>query len=604
MKNLFTVILLLLVVNVLQAQYFQQRFNLDYGTPKYRDERCNSGIVTRDNYAGGNPALHYFASIGTSYNNAALPAPDNVADRMRFIQLNNVGTAVISDAGYEFSSAAGGPSFHAYGNSIAEIKNLHNNGGYVTVGEVKNNSIAGAGGIAGGSDALFTRLNAAGGVVNTVRYDVAGGSERAWCIRKSVITAGGQPTWLICGESKQTKTNTVCFVARVLVNGGIVWFNSYSFDPSGGAFSSSINIAKQLCEDPAGYIYVVGTVQDVPAAATGVDGLAFKLTAAGAVIWANSYHAATDDEYQAVRLAADGNIIVGGFTNFMAVAPVTHHMLITKLASPNGAIIFQNVLRAQKGAKTYTSKCYDIIETAGPQYFLAGPVIIGKVTYEMMYKANAAGAGINWYVYNTMKFDVGFGLDDSNVGAWTGVAYFSSMRDPDTTAFSDSHIMKTDYLGRSCNFCGSYLPANTQVNQEVHQLNHLPRQDALVHKLVAKVFAYNNKIICNVPAIACKDPLAPDQQVTEATAITDEGTVKMSPNPVSSILHIQFNNMEAGQYSITVVNRNGNVMMQRNNIYNNGSSVVDLNVSALSKGFYLVKVNNGKKVSEGKVFKE
>src|SRR4030095_10570769 len=103
-----------------------------------------------------------------------------------------------------------------------------------------------------------------------------------------VLSATGQPTWIICGESKQTSTNTVCFVARVLVNGTIVWFNSYSFDPSGGTFTSSINIAKQLCEDPAGYIYVVGTLQDVPAAATGVDGLAFKLSAAGAVVWVHS----------------------------------------------------------------------------------------------------------------------------------------------------------------------------------------------------------------------------------------------------------------------------------------------------------------------------
>ena len=225
MKNLFTFILLL-AVSMVQAQYFQQRFNLNYATPKLRNERCNSGIVTRVNYAGGNPALHYFASIGTSYNNAALAAPDNVADRMRFIRLNNAGTAVLSNIGYQFADAAGAPWYHSYGNSIAEVKNQNNSGGYVTVGEIKNNSITGAVAIPGGSDALFTRLNSVGGVVSAVRYDVAGGSDRAWCIRKSVVLSGGQPTWIICGESKQTKTNTVCFVARVLANGGIVWFNS------------------------------------------------------------------------------------------------------------------------------------------------------------------------------------------------------------------------------------------------------------------------------------------------------------------------------------------------------------------------------------------
>ena len=90
MKNLFT-ITLLFAANLLQAQYFQQRFNLDYSTPKYRNERCNSGIITRVNLAGGSPAGYYFAGIGTSYKNDSLKSPDNIADRMRFQQLNNVG---------------------------------------------------------------------------------------------------------------------------------------------------------------------------------------------------------------------------------------------------------------------------------------------------------------------------------------------------------------------------------------------------------------------------------------------------------------------------------------------------------------------------------
>jgi hypothetical protein len=207
MKNLFTV-MLLLAVNMAQAQYFQQRFNLDYGTPKLRNERCNSGIVTRDNFAGGNPALHYFASIGTSYNNTTLPLPDNRADRMRFIQLNNVGTAVVSNLGYEFADSIT-KWFHSYGNSIAEVKNTNNAGGYVTVGEVKNNSITGGRSIAGGSDALFTRLNSAGGVVTAVRYDVNGGSDRAWCIRKSVVLSAGQPTWIICGRMSRSSARMV-----------------------------------------------------------------------------------------------------------------------------------------------------------------------------------------------------------------------------------------------------------------------------------------------------------------------------------------------------------------------------------------------------------
>ncbi len=601
MKKVLT-ILLLGGAYMAQGQYFQQRFNLDYTTPKFRSERCNSGIVTRDNYAGGNPALHYFVGIGTSYNNTTLPAPDNVADRMRFQQLNNVGTAVISNLGYQFADAGTAAWYNSYGNSIAEIKNTSNSGGYVAVGAISNNSITGAAAIAGGSDALFTQLSPGGGVISALRYDVSGGTDRAWCIRKSNVLVGGQATWILCGESRQTATNTVCFVARVLVNGAIVWFNSYSFDPSGPPFNSSINIAKQLCEDTAGNIYVVGTLQDSPAGAQGVDGLAFKLTPAGAVVWVNNYQGYTDDEFQAVRYTADGNLIVGGFTNFGAAAPVTHHMLITKLASANGAVIFQNILRAKKGAPVYTSKCYDIIETAGPQYYLAGPLTAGGVNYEMMYRANAAGLGINWYVYNPMNYNVGFGLDNSNVGAWPGVAYFSSMKNLTTAGVSDSHIMKTDYLGRTCKFCTPYPPSNLPINLVVQQRNRLVQPNANVRQLITAIFKYNDSLICNTAAIACKDNLAaegPDAGTTSKNAV-----LKISPNPVSSMMHLELNTFPEGKYKLSVLNGDGITMLQKSDIYVKGNTVVDINLSVLHPGVYLVQLTNGTYSTSRKIMKE
>jgi hypothetical protein len=603
MKNLFTIILLL-AFNMVNAQYFQQRFNLNYAIPKFRSERCNSGIVTRDNLAGGNPASYYFAGIGASYNDTSLKPPDNVADRMRFIQLNNVGTAVITDLGYQFSDVAGTPPFHSYGNSIAEVKSPNFTGGYVTVGEIKNNKITGANGIAGGSDALFTHLNAAGAVLDAVRYDVRGGSDRAWCIRKSVITSGGQPTWIICGESRQGTSNTICFVARVLVNGTIVWFNAYSFDPSGGAFNTSINIAKQLCEDTQGNIYVVGTLQDVPVAATGIDGLAFKLTPAGAVVWANSYHAASDDEFQAVRFAADGNIIVGGFTNFGAAAPVTSHMLIAKLSSATGLIIFENVLVESLNGNTYTSKCYDIIETAGPQYYLSGPGILNNNIYETMYRTNAAGFGINWYRYNRMNYNVGFGLDNSDTGAFRGIAYFSSMRNPDTPRVSDSHIMKTNYNGQTCKFCKAFPPKYLQVNLQVYPRKYLAQQDAQLRKLAWQAFNYSNIFICNDTAIHCNGAALSDVQDSSEITTVKAATVQISPNPVSSTLHLQFKNIKPGNYDIVIVNRQGSIVLEKTNVYCDNTSPVNLNVAQLFAGFYLIRISSGTNTIEQKVLKE
>lgn len=584
-----------------EAQYFQQRFNLDYAVPSLRNERCNSGIRTRDNYMAGNPALHYYAGIGTSYNNAALPAPNNVADRMRFQQLNNTGTAVISNLGYQFADAATAPWYHSYGNSIAELNNTAHNGGYVTVGAVTNNAITGAAAIAGSSDALFTQLDAAGNVLAAVRYDILGGTDQAWCIRKSRIVINARPTWILCGQSKRAANNTDCFVARVYSDGTPVWFNRYNFDPGGAPFNSAHNIAKQLCEDSLGYIYVVGTLQDGFAGA-GIDALAFKLTSAGAVVWSNDYNISPDDEFHAVRLTADANIVAGGFTTFAIVAPATSNMLITKINAATGMLMFQNVLRASIGGNFYTSKCYDIIETAGPQYFLAGPATRNGITYEMMYRTNAAGLGINWYRYNRMNYQVGFGLDNVNTAANAGVAYFASMRNTTNAAFSDAHIMKTDYIGRTCNFCAANPPNNAPLQMEKHPRNWLQQPTAQTRKLVSAAFKYSNILICNQAVIACFAVAANNEEA--AAANEKAGIAKFYPNPVINVLHVQFNTLPAGEYSLTLTDINGRIILRKNNIHNSGKSSADIDMSSFAPGIYMLTIKKDGVQVEQKIVKQ
>ena len=322
-------------------------------------------------------------------------------------------------------------------------------------------------------------------------------------------------------------------------------------------------------------------MQDVPAAATGIDALAFKLTPAGAVVWANTYHAYTDDEDQAVRFTADGNIVVGGFTNFGAVAPVTSHMLITKLASANGAIMFQNILVARIGNNTYTSKAYDIIETPGPQYYLSGPATFNNNVFEMMYRTNDAGFGINWYRYNRMNYNVGFGLDYTTAGEYPGIGYFSSMRNPDTTAISDSHIMKTNFNGQTCNFCIIYPPYYLQVNLQIISRNRVIVPEAVPRKLAWKIFGYSNILICNTPSVNCAGAATANDETTVKQTPEKTTAIQISPNPVQSTLHIQFKDITPGRYTIMLVNRQGNVVLQKTNVYCDNNAPVALNVSAL-----------------------
>lgn len=607
MKTLCTLAGLFFLTAV-QAQYFQQRYNYDYATPKLRNERLNSGIVTAANFINFNPTYFYNVGIGTSYNNPALQAPDNTCDRMRFIQLGTSGLTMFSNMGYQFASVAN-RWYNAAGNSIAEVKDGFGTGGYVAVGNITNNPLTEANGIPGNSDILFARINSAGMVITARRIDLNQSTDAAWCIRRSVTLFNGQPTWLICGQSQRGNQFTDCFVARVLQDGTIIWARRYNFDFGGGQFNSAICIARQLCEGPNGFIYVVGTIQDVPAAANGIDGLAFCINPNGAVVWANNYHAFTDDEFHAVRFTSTGTLAVGGFTNLGAVAPVTSHMLFTELNTAAGVVLSQNVLRAAAGGTTYTSRCYDLTEAPGNQFYLAGPVITQNGTYQMMYRTNGAGAGLRWYRYNRMNYAVGFGVDFANDLAGPGITYFSSIKDSINGNFSDGHILRTDFNGRTCKVCPDNAPVNQPIQLQRAARNNRNNPTGTPNPLIWATFNYRESETCNDATISCDGPVAG----VAATASSDASSsklgnlvpaVKVFPNPVVNLLRIQLEGVPPGTYAVTVVDAAGKVVLQKQQVYQYGTGVYELDMSAQLRGIYLLSLRNGNTVLQQKVVKQ
>jgi hypothetical protein len=603
MKKLLTICCLFLL-NALQAQYFQQRYNLNYAVPKLRDERFNSGLISRVNYINFSQNF-YNVGIGTSYNNPALPVPDNTCDRLRFTSIGTLGLTLFSNVAHQFASI-GNRWYNASGNSIAEVDNKQGTGGYVAVGAVTNNPLTEATGIAGTSDILFTRLDDLGNVISARRIDLDQSTDIAWCIRKSVVVVNGQPTWIMCGQSQRGNAFTDCFVARVLVDGTILWARRYNFDPGGGQFNSATCIAKQLCEGPTGLIYVVGTMQDNPAGANGIDGLAFALTQNGGVIWGSTYNAFTDDEFQAVRFSATGTLAIGGFTNFAAVAPVTSHMLFAQLNIANGAVISQNILRAVNGGNTYSSRCYDLVQVPGNQYYLAGPVVINNGIYEMMYRTTQAGLGVNWYRYNRMNYNVGFGIDNQDLIPGQGLAYFSSERDSLNPTFSDSHMMRTDYNGRTCSICPGIIPANTPIFLSQFFRNNRNNPTGTALPLVWASFNYSNSNTCNDATITCNGVVAaaPNSENVSSKVLNNNRDIKLYPNPARSIVTLEFNNQLAGEYNFTLLNTEGRIVLQKNKVYNNGFSISTIDVASLPAGIYLLQIKNGENIITKKVVKQ
>ncbi|PSR53690.1 hypothetical protein AHMF7605_09205 [Adhaeribacter arboris] len=594
MKTVFTIILLL-IFHLAQGQvrYFQREFNLNYVTPLYRHERLNGGIRTHFNFDANNP--YYFVGIGTSYKNPALASPNNTADRLRFIRLGSLSN-VLANRSHQY--ARDGKALNVQGNSITEIKIAAGNGGYVAVGAVSSNSVTGA--IAtGGSDVLFTNLNFNGFVVNSSRIDIAGGSDIAWSIKRSNTLAGGQPTWIICGESKQGATHTDSFVARVTSAGAIIWCNRFNFDPGGGLFNSAHCIAKQLVEDANGNIYVVGTLRD-NTGNNGTDGLAFKLGPGGNLIWANNYHLASDDEFQAVRVTVDNNLIVGGFTNFTGL----YNMQITKLTAAAGAIQFQNILRARNGNTTYPSKCYDILEAPGPNYYLAGVISQEGVNREMMYRTGAGGAGINWNSYNPMVFSVGFGLSYVPDNNCPGIAYFSSLKNTNNPVFSDSHIMKTDLTTKTCNFMFPKAPSNLASNLVRFARPRRMQPAGSVAGLTCTTVTYDDKLICKVDCPAAASVITPaDSKLPEPPKANSK--LVLAPNPVTQNLHIEAASLPTGAYQIELKDMlKGNTVLQRTNNLRTGTLTTDLDLSTIPSGVYLLTIKSGTLVLQQRVVKQ
>ncbi len=589
MKKLITLLLLGMISNT-YAQYYQRYYNLDFTTPLYRDEVFNSGIKTVFNYKGGLTKNYYSVGVGTSYNNPSLPDPQNKADRLRFANNKKDGSTVYSNYGYEFDDPLvhGFQAYNSHGNSIAEFNNGGGTGGFIAVGNVASNTITGAA-VPGGSDVLYTHLDSTGAVAAAVRIDFSEGKDIAWCVRSSVFVPG---TFIICGESAAINgANTNCIVARLDVTGAILWAFSYNFDPTPTPTISAYCRARQLCEDPkTGKIYVVGTLQDV-ATVTDIDGLAFALTSAGAILWSRSYNLASDDEFKADRFTDDGNIIVGGHSNFSPTGAPMTNMLLTKLKAADGTILFQTLLRATGAtvATTYDSKCYDLVQgtalTGSASYYLVGPVHRTDGTFQLVYKTDGTGTGINNYQYNKMKIDSLFGVALETSGN-KGVVVASSITDP-VSGFSDSHILKIYSNGAACtNYCPKNPPVNISIQMEQPQREVFINQLAISKSLTSKRYNYATVLMCNEKSIACG--AFENSVVAQAVKTNNPEKTVVYPNPVRSILNVDLRGLTNRRYNLVITDITGKIMMTAPTETGLSKIITQIDVSRLQTGIYIL----------------
>jgi len=84
-----------------------------------------------------------------------------------------------------------------------------------------------------------------------------------------------------------------------------------------------------------------------------------------------------------------------------------------------------------------------------------------------------------------------------------------------------------------------------------------------------------------------------DCHLVDINNIVSVPAINIFPNPASSILNIEWTSLQAGNADIIVTNVTGQVVAKNELINNNGSGSMQLNISDLKEGVYLLSITSG-----------
>ena len=606
-----------------EAQYFQRLYNFDYTPPNLRSEYLESGVCTRVNFSQSDSSKYFMVATGTSFAEYSpfTPDPDYNGNRVRYVRNNRAG-GLLDNRGFEFRKSNNFLWYNSEAHSIDEVQSSNNNGGYVITGSVRYNPQT-AGSPAGGSDVLFARLSSSGGVVDAVSIDHAGKSETGFCIKRSTApdVAG---TYLICGSVEISSMRTDAFVARVNVDGSVVWFKTFNMDSS-VPFSppTSFDIAYSLVEIPAepdiipsfwGEIHIVGTHQD--ATVGGLNGFWLRLDKMGnhitSVIYPSMFPGPGIDnvEFRSVKWSDDNNLLVTGSTTGLASGLTDGpHTLLVKLTPIIGGLLGTRILRAVNlgGFFTVPSVGRDLIErkdTAGAmEHYISGfawDMGLFMPPFNIVFKADFIGFPVAQYLYTRAPFPFSNSIDFArNTVFAPGFALFSGAQNTTAPAISDSYNSKSYFNGVRCINNGiTQLPFLSQLNLPGFSVLALDTSvGSTVTQLKAKSFNYQSFVICNQAAIAGGSNVREGEYETGLT----QGELKVFPNPAADVLYVTGYTLY-DKSVITIYNALGQKMQSHQLSTDNEQLTID--ISSLAPGMYKVVLINQSDVSTGTFVKE
>lgn len=552
MKKFF-LLLIFLPGTFAHAQYFQRWFG--NATTPAKEHTFYDGLCTKKNFSASDTNF-YNVGVGT----ARLPTITGTLTKyreMRYVRTHRNGTTVYINNGYGFKDNGDATNkwFHAAANSVCEIDSSDHNGGYIAIGQVESNSLTGSS-VAGGSDALITKI-ANGGTINMqYRVDFKNGGKD---VLYSVIASSTESKkFYACGTSEFTNNKNL-IVIKFDEGGTISWAKSYRFNIAGSATNTK-TYGYSIAQNPLnGELLVVGSIED-PGAFADQEALIVRLDGGGSVLSADAYDYNLFDEYRSVKWSGTGEFIIcGSYTD-----NVYGYVLAAKTDGAGVPLLHKKIIMSSAEGNT-DCKAYEIVERQSPEssyYIIANGLYSSGAVTTVVIKTNLLCEPIALYEYGITGISGAEAIDLSEVSDYSeGVRLFTNIKDYSSAGKIDAHMIKTYFNGVTCtNYCpeDSFSFSNQDPDPVFVLTDNIYTQKSKV-KLSSAITTYKTVSICSQSNIAC------GSNAKTAIGIEDlewssTSNLKIFPNPASQFVQLDLTLQEESVVSILISDLSGRMV--------------------------------------------
>ncbi len=428
------------------------------------------------------------------------------------------------------------------------------------------------------ADMLVVRTTAVGVPVWAILVGFGSGTNE---VSASVIEAANGDI-VVAGFSDATGA-TDAMVARITAAGVLLWSQTYGSP----VFDNGRCVREDL---PTGDLLIAG---ETTAAGTG-DGLMFRITGAGALIWSHAYGGLQGDGFSTLILSGNNSVYACGVWN----DPANTDIYVVNANAATGAQVaaatYSTPYFGQEGAwfinNSGTPGNFVVSGQAGNQFGGIEDAFAMEITPTL---------GLVWFrEYGFTPggfFDVGRSINYTPGAAapfTQGGYWILGYTDAYGAGMYDHYLIRTNLVGKSgCDF--------------IPPVNVLPRTPNIPIAFNQTPFGINLPQVIPFNPVASLQihcpgqyvgPFAPKQggedNLGEEAAVTSTSSLGVFPNPVqaNNVMMLEFNSTMNAEALITVSDLQGRVLLETRYDAREGMNSYSFATGNWSSGMYSVRV--------------